>query len=114
MVEHVLKAQSELGYDGRGAAVLVGGGGRRVRRGVRQSIEHAYPAGSGDFTLDAIRRNGDVEITVSDRGSWRPPRGHDRGRGLELIRALVDDAEIVPGSDGTTVRLRRKLCPETA
>jgi serine phosphatase RsbU (regulator of sigma subunit)/anti-sigma regulatory factor (Ser/Thr protein kinase) len=78
------------------------------------AIEHAYPAGSGDFTLDAIRRNGDVEITVSDRGSWRPPRGHDRGRGIELIRALVDDAEIVPGSEGTTVRLRRKLCPETA
>ena len=73
------------------------------------AIEHAYPPSGGDFMLRAMRRNSDVEITVSDSGSWRPRRADDGGRGLDLIRKLVDDLEITPGSSGTTVTLRRKL-----
>ncbi len=29
------------------------------------------------------------------------------GRGLEMIRALMDEVEVSPGPDGTTVRLHR-------
>jgi anti-sigma regulatory factor (Ser/Thr protein kinase) len=73
------------------------------------AIEHAYPPTGGDFTLRALHRNSDVEITVTDFGSWRPRRADDGGRGVELIRKLVDELEIMPGSSGTTVTLRRKL-----
>jgi anti-sigma regulatory factor (Ser/Thr protein kinase) len=73
------------------------------------AIEHAYPPSGGDFTLTALRRNGDIEIKVSDSGSWRPRRPDDRGRGVDLIRKLVDDLDIARGSSGTTVTLRRRL-----
>jgi len=73
------------------------------------AIEHAYPPSGGDFTLTALRRNGDVEITVSDSGSWRPRREDEGGRGVNLIRKLVDELDIAAGSAGTTVTLRRKL-----
>jgi anti-sigma regulatory factor (Ser/Thr protein kinase) len=46
---------------------------------------------------------------VSDTGGWREPRKTDRGRGLELMRALMDDVELEAGDDGTTVRMRRKI-----
>jgi serine phosphatase RsbU (regulator of sigma subunit)/anti-sigma regulatory factor (Ser/Thr protein kinase) len=75
------------------------------------AIEHAYPPSGGDFTLRALRRNSDVEITVTDFGSWRPRRADEGGRGVELIRKLVDELEITPGASGTTVTLRRKLGP---
>lgn len=73
------------------------------------AIEHAYPPSGGDFTLTALRRNSDVEITVSDSGSWRPRRADEGGRGVDLIRKLVDELDIAAGSSGTTVTLRRKL-----
>jgi anti-sigma regulatory factor (Ser/Thr protein kinase) len=46
---------------------------------------------------------------VRDYGSWRPERGDERGRGLVLMRALMDTVEVTPSAEGTTVRLRRRL-----
>ena len=73
------------------------------------SMEHAYGFEEATFKLDASRVNGEVSITVSDTGGWREPRKTDRGRGLELMRALMDDVELEAGDDGTTVRMRRKI-----
>jgi anti-sigma regulatory factor (Ser/Thr protein kinase) len=51
-----------------------------------------------------------VTLTVNDDGQWRPGPPHaDRGRGLTIIRALVDSVEILPSRSGTEVRLRRRL-----
>lgn len=53
---------------------------------------------------------GEVEITVSDHGSWRPERGEDGGgRGLVLMQALMDSVEVNAGAEGTSVRMRRRL-----
>ena len=38
-----------------------------------------------------------------------PPGEESRGRGLAVMRELMDDVEIEPSDDGTTVRLRRRL-----
>jgi Histidine kinase-like ATPase domain len=46
---------------------------------------------------------------VTDRGSWREKRDSDRGRGLDLIRALLDDVEVTPGERGTVVRMTKRL-----
>ena len=46
---------------------------------------------------------------MRDYGAWRPPREDDQGRGLLLMRALMDDVEVTPIPEGTTVRLRRTL-----
>ena len=76
------------------------------------SMEHAYGFEEATFKLDATRDNGEVRIVVRDTGGWREPRKSDRGRGLDLMRALMDDVELEAGDDGTTVRMRRKIGAE--
>jgi len=69
------------------------------------AIEHA--GAGGPFEL-AGRLNGrEVEITVRDRGVWRAERQGDQGRGLALMRALMDNVDVSQTADGTMVRLRR-------
>jgi anti-sigma regulatory factor (Ser/Thr protein kinase) len=76
---------------------------------IANSIEHAYGLGEGDVELRAEESGGVVTLTVRDYGHWRPPRETDRGRGLELMRSLVDEVEITSASDGSQVRLVRRL-----
>jgi anti-sigma regulatory factor (Ser/Thr protein kinase) len=73
------------------------------------SMEHAYGFEAGTFVLDASRNDGQVSIVVSDKGGWREPRKSDRGRGLDLMRALMDDVELEAGDAGTTVRMVRRI-----
>jgi anti-sigma regulatory factor (Ser/Thr protein kinase) len=73
------------------------------------AVEHAYGPGDADFHVE-IRVDGqDVTADVSDRGSWREPRGAERGRGLRIIDGLMQDVEVLPGESGTVVRMRRTL-----
>src|SRR4051794_7205705 len=76
------------------------------------AIEHAYRFGENEFEVDAALADGEVAITITDRGSWRPPVDNDRGRGLHLMKALTDGMELIPGEGGTTVRLRRRLAAQ--
>ncbi len=71
------------------------------------AIEHA---GAGNpFEISGRVEGRTVEIVVRDFGAWRAPREGDRGRGISLMRALMDSVEVVPTSEGTTVRLERTL-----
>jgi PAS domain S-box-containing protein len=71
------------------------------------AIEHA---GAGNpFEISGRLEGRNVEIVVRDFGAWRSPRGGDRGRGISLMRALMDTVEVVPTSEGTTVRMKRTL-----
>jgi PAS domain S-box-containing protein len=72
-------------------------------------IQHAYGAGEGPIELSLTLADGSVEITVRDRGRWRPPSGAEGGRGLDLVRGLMDRVEVEPGPDGTVVRMRRRI-----
>ncbi len=76
------------------------------------AIEHAGAAGDVPFEVAASLDGRRVELNVSDRGAWRSPREGDRGRGLSLMRALMDSVEVSPGPDGTRVRLQRDLTGE--
>ncbi|HEX4720856.1 MAG TPA: SpoIIE family protein phosphatase [Thermoleophilaceae bacterium] len=73
------------------------------------AIEHAYAPGEASFDLEAVRGEDDVIVRVRDYGSWRPPRGQNRGRGLKLMETLMDDVTLRRESTGTTVELRRAL-----
>ena len=71
------------------------------------SAEHGYRNGPGTIDLLATCDEDGVVVTVRDRGEWRSPPadpGH-RGRGLMMIRSM-SHAEVEPGPDGTTVRMR--------
>ena len=81
------------------------------------AIEHAYGPGPGILEVRAsITPNGKAVLAVRDYGSWRPPRGANRGRGrgLTLMERLADSVEVVRGDDGTTVQLSRRLGAEAA
>jgi anti-sigma regulatory factor (Ser/Thr protein kinase) len=73
------------------------------------AIEHAYDPGHRSFTVEADDDAGRVRIVVRDEGRWRAPRGVNRGRGLPLMRELMDVADVQRGADGTVVALERTL-----
>jgi serine phosphatase RsbU (regulator of sigma subunit)/anti-sigma regulatory factor (Ser/Thr protein kinase) len=73
------------------------------------AIEHAYGPGEASFELDVRMSNGDVTVAVRDHGRWRPPRNPRRGRGLPVMRELMDDVEVDSSAEGTNVRMRRRL-----
>ena len=69
-------------------------------------IEHAYGLANGDVEVYATIVQDVIEVTVRDRGTWTPPRGVHRGRGLHMIQALVEDMEVRQTDQGTIVRMR--------
>jgi len=46
---------------------------------------------------------------VSDHGGWKTTKSPDRGRGLDLMHALMDAVDVEAGDGGSTVRLHRRL-----
>ncbi|SHG33488.1 anti-anti-sigma factor [Geodermatophilus nigrescens] len=76
------------------------------------AAEHAYRGtepGPMQVTA-AVDVDGVLTVTVHDEGTWRPPDRDpgDRGRGLLIMRQLVDGM-VVRGEHGTTVTLRTRL-----
>jgi PAS domain S-box-containing protein len=87
---------------------------------VENAIEHGHRLSPEPFHVDLEVVDGEVVVTVKDRGRWqnnrRAKRGNvkkldpsERGRGIKLMEAFMDDVDVVKGSAGTTVVLRRKL-----
>ena len=78
---------------------------------VANAIEHGHrhsPAGVISLRVTALSDR--VQLTVADTGSWRPPRPDThRGRGISLMRALMQDVAINPGARGTTVHLSARI-----
>ncbi|WP_200216752.1 SpoIIE family protein phosphatase, partial [Micromonospora coerulea] len=77
------------------------------------AIDHAYPSGtSAAFTMHAgLDDQGAVRLTCTDQGQWRPPV-HDpggRGRGLTMIRGLVDRVEVRHTEAGTTISMHHYI-----
>jgi PAS domain S-box-containing protein len=73
------------------------------------AIEHAGTGNGARFEVLGSREGEEVVIAIRDRGSWRREREDDHGRGLELMRTLMDTVAVEPGAEGTTVSLRRRL-----
>jgi serine phosphatase RsbU (regulator of sigma subunit)/anti-sigma regulatory factor (Ser/Thr protein kinase) len=72
-------------------------------------IEHAYGASEATFTISCQREGEEITATVRDLGRWRTTRPPGGGRGLEIMRALVDSVNITSDEEGTVVILTRKL-----
>src|SRR4051812_20168447 len=78
------------------------------------AIEHAYGPGDADFRVEVRVDGQDVTADVRDEGSWREPRGEERGRGLRIIEGLMEDVEVLAEEGGTVVRMRRTLAAGVA
>ena len=73
------------------------------------AIEHAYAAVDGQIEVEGELTREDLTLTVRDWGRWRQPRGTNRGRGLGLMRGLMDNVKVTPESTGTIVQMSRRL-----
>lgn len=76
------------------------------------AAEHAYSGSEpGSMTVRArVDEDGVLTVAVHDDGTWRPPDRDpgDRGRGLLIMRQLVDGVSL-DDRDGTTVTLTVRL-----
>jgi anti-anti-sigma factor len=77
------------------------------------AAEHAYRGSEpGPMSVSAsVDVDGMLTVTVRDRGTWRPPDRDpgDRGRGLLIMRQLVDTVTFDEHDRGTTVTLGIRL-----
>jgi PAS domain S-box-containing protein len=77
------------------------------------AIEHAYQfEPSCTFRITATCRDGIIDVVVHDTGRWKPfhPDPYDlRGRGIQVMKGLMDTVTIERTEDGTTVRLTKRL-----
>ncbi|MGW5051873.1 ATP-binding protein [Actinokineospora sp. NPDC004072] len=94
-----------------------------VNEAVTNSVEHGYGASAERARPPAaievacrirVDATGDrqVEMTVRDRGRWRPPtEPGNRGKGLSLMRACSERMELVHDDEGTTVTVLSRPIP---
>ena len=80
-----------------------------VSEACANAIEHAYSPAPANFELDAFGPDGEITVAVRDEGRWRAPRGSNRGRGLSIMVAAMDDVQIERTETGTEVVMRRRL-----
>jgi serine/threonine-protein kinase RsbW len=81
-----------------------------VNEAAANAIEHGYRDATGPVTLTGDVIEGDLRISVEDRGDWRTADPDPaRGRGLPLMRTLMDVVEIERLDPGTRVVLSRRV-----
>ncbi len=97
-----------LGFDeDRSFALLTATG-----EAIANAVEHAYPGPPGIVRVQASATDDLLTVVVEDDGKWKPAQRRDeRGRGLPLMRALMDAVEIRTHQARTEVRLTMALGP---
>jgi serine/threonine-protein kinase RsbW len=92
--------------DADGESVLVA-----VTEAAANAIEHGYRSeASGPVEVEATLMDGALRVTVRDHGSWRDGvAGADRGRGMLLMRGLMDAVDVRREPTGTTVTMQRRV-----
>jgi anti-sigma regulatory factor (Ser/Thr protein kinase)/putative methionine-R-sulfoxide reductase with GAF domain len=73
------------------------------------AIEHAYGAREATFTVRCEHAGRQVTIIVRDIGRWRTTRPPGGGRGLEIMRSLLDDVKVSSDEEGTVVTMVKRL-----
>ncbi|HEY0798164.1 MAG TPA: ATP-binding protein, partial [Candidatus Baltobacteraceae bacterium] len=80
-----------------------------VGEATSNAIEHAYRGHEGTVCVRASATAKRLIIEIHDEGRWRLDSSPERGRGLGLMRALVDDVAIESTQGGTLVRFEVQL-----
>ena len=81
-----------------------------VSEAAATAIAHCYDSDGAGIVTVVARLNGDerLDITVRDEGAWRDAASDvDRGRGLLIMQAIVDEFSIVREDGGTVLRMSR-------
>ena len=84
-----------------------------VGEALANAIEHGHRQNrDGLVCLRAVALGDRLHVTVSDTGSWKTPAAEPerhRGRGVALMRALMDEVVIEPRTTGTTVQMHARI-----
>jgi len=98
---------AEAGADARESLELT----VAANEAMQNAIEHGNAFADAPITVELRQSGPDVEIEVRDLGHEDERRPDpDRGRGVALMRALTDEADLALGGPaGGVVRLRRRL-----
>jgi serine/threonine-protein kinase RsbW len=82
-----------------------------VSEAAANAIEHGYGCdGEGIVTVTASLEEGWVDVEVRDAGMWREGRGDgDRGRGLAIMRSIMEGLSVERDNGGTVVRMRHPV-----
>lgn len=83
-----------------------------VDEAVSNAIEHSGQFRVEPVVIDVVARNDgqSICVEVTDAGSWRPRRDDDtRGRGLNIIGALMDRVQVDSTGRGTCVTMYRSI-----
>ncbi|HEY0393932.1 MAG TPA: SpoIIE family protein phosphatase [Candidatus Elarobacter sp.] len=81
-----------------------------VGEALANAVEHAYAGPPGVVRVHAEADGATLQITIEDDGKWKPAQRRDeRGRGLPLMRALMNGVEIRTHQARTVVRLTMEL-----
>ncbi|MEU6157403.1 SpoIIE family protein phosphatase [Streptomyces sp. NPDC047130] len=77
------------------------------------AVEHGHrDLPGGPVRLSAAATADEIHLVVEDSGRWKPPEpGADpfRGRGLALMRAMMQEVSVAQGGTGTTVRMWTRI-----
>ncbi|WP_311931822.1 SpoIIE family protein phosphatase [Microbispora sp. H11081] len=77
------------------------------------AIEHGHRHAPGDIVrLRAEASVDNLRLTVADTGRWKAPQPEvnaHRGRGVALMRAMMQQVTITPGPSGTTVDMQMRI-----
>lgn len=77
---------------------------------IANAVEHAYVGTPGLVRVNAHASHDTLVVSVEDEGKWKPAQRRDeRGRGLPMMRALMDAVEIRTHQARTEVRLTMAL-----
>ncbi|MEW2165268.1 SpoIIE family protein phosphatase [Streptomyces sp. NPDC007084] len=77
------------------------------------AIEHGHRDAPGDvihIRAEAFVDN--LHLTIADTGRWKAPEPElntHRGRGMRLMRALMQQVTVTPGPSGTTVDMHTRI-----
>ncbi|MGI5170636.1 SpoIIE family protein phosphatase [Spirillospora sp. CA-253888] len=77
------------------------------------AIEHGHRDAPGDAVhFRAVAFVDNLHLTIADSGRWKTPQPElntHRGRGMGLMRALMQQVTVTPGPSGTTVDLHTRI-----
>lgn len=100
---------SRAGIDAQQAMNVLVAAGEAIANG----IEHGYCRSvDGVIRLSATASADQVRVAVADSGRWKSAPaagGANRGRGIALMRELMDDLVITRNTAGTTVHLTMRI-----
>ena len=79
------------------------------------AVEHGHRHAPGEqIRLRAAATVTQLRLTITDTGRWKisqPVDGTNRGHGIPLMRALMQQVTIEPGDAGTTVDMQLRITP---